>query len=67
VQTHHPLTEKHVPGPLRISPTKIARAAGVGERFVGVDAEGEVEFEVFGRDGLYGREEAVAVRLFTVD
>jgi len=46
---------------------KKARAAGVGERFVGVDAEGEVEFEVFGRDGLYGREEAVAVGLFTVD
>lgn len=65
MQTHFSAAEEPVAGALGVAAAEEARAAGVGERLVGFDAEGEVELEVLGRDGFDGGEEAVAVGLFT--
>jgi len=63
MQTHLPPAEKSIESALGVATAEEARAAGVGERLVGFDAEGEVELEVLGGDGFDGGEEAVAVGL----
>ena len=47
---------------LRIATAVVSCASGVRQRFVRLDDDGEVEFDVLSRDRLNGWEEAVTVR-----
>ena len=55
--------EEAVEGSLGVAIPVETGTTAVGEGFVGFDAEGEVEFDVFAGDGFDCREEAVTVRL----